>query len=76
MCLYTKTHTNQNNLWEHKIVDILQAVTAADDSDRMRKVFESKASGVSTFCFYLSFKASGVIISLHPYFAYLHSYIL
>ena len=26
----------------------MQAVTAADDSDRMRKVFESKASGVST----------------------------
>ena len=26
-----------------------QAVTAADDSDRMRKVFESKASGVSNF---------------------------
>jgi hypothetical protein len=24
-----------------------QAVTAADDSDRMRKVFESKAAGVS-----------------------------
>ena len=27
----------------------MQAVTAADDSDRMRKVFESKASGVSTW---------------------------
>ena len=27
--------------------DSLQAATAADDSDRMRKVFESKAAGVS-----------------------------
>ena len=65
----------QNNLWEHKIVDILQAVTAADDSDRMRKVFESKASGVSTFCLYLWFKTSGVRISLHPYFAYILTFL-
>ena len=56
-------------------MDILQAVTAADDSDRMRKVFESKASGVSTFCLYLSFKTSGVRISLHPYFAYILTFL-
>ena len=34
---------------ENKMSKYSQAVTAADDSDRMRKVFESKASGVSNF---------------------------
>ena len=30
-----------------------KAATAADDSDRMRKVFESKAAGVGSGCRYL-----------------------
>ena len=30
----------------------VQAATAADDSDRMRKVFESKAAGVSGCLFF------------------------
>ena len=43
----------------------VQAATAADDSDRMRKVFESKAAGVRSilllFCFFsFASNAAGV----------------